>query len=51
VVLQLQPLLNTCYRCGRYASLDYSRAPRLALDKEDAEWGEGLLVEKGLRQR
>lgn len=49
VVLQLQPLLDECYRRGRYSTIDYAQPPRPALDKEDEAWADELLREKGLR--
>ncbi len=49
VVLRLQPLLDDCYRDGRYDRLDYrtNLSPRLV--EEDAQWADALLREKGLR--
>ncbi len=43
VVLQLQPLLDECYRRGRYASIDYSRPLRSVFNAEDHRWIEELL--------
>ena len=43
IVLRLQPLLDDCYRRGRYASIDYSQPPRPKLDDKAALWAEGLL--------
>ena len=43
IVLQLQPLLDDCYRRGRYASIDYSQPPRPKLDDKAATWADGLL--------
>lgn len=43
IVLQLQPLLDSCYRRGRYASIDYSVPPRPPLDAEASAWAEKLL--------
>ncbi len=43
IVLQLQPLLNECYRRGRYNSIDYSQPPRPKLDDKSATWANGLL--------
>ena len=43
IVLRLQPLLDDCYRRGRYASIDYSQPPRPKLDDKAAEWASGLI--------
>ena len=48
VVLQLQPLLNDCYRKGRYSSIDYTKRLDPPLDKADAAWADELLRSKGL---
>lgn len=51
VVLQLQPLLNDCYRKGRYASLDYTAPLDPPLKPDDAAWADELLQSKGLKPR
>jgi Protein of unknown function (DUF4058) len=38
IILQLQPLLDVCYRRGRYGSIDYSQPPRPKLDDQAAAW-------------
>ncbi len=43
IVLKLQPLLDDCYRRGRYASIDYSQPPRPKLDDKATSWAVGLL--------
>jgi hypothetical protein len=43
VVVQLQPLLEDCYRRGRYGSIDYSKPPRPNLDTSDWDWALKLL--------
>ncbi|MEQ1826616.1 MAG: DUF4058 family protein [Pirellula sp.] len=43
IVLQLQPLLDACYRRGRYGSIDYSQPPRPKLDDQAAAWAIELL--------
>jgi hypothetical protein len=43
IVVQLQPLLDKCYRRGRYATIDYSQRLIPPLDKDDAQWSEELL--------
>jgi len=42
-VVQLQPLLNDCYRRGRYVSIDYSKAPVPRLDDSHQDWAKQLL--------
>lgn len=43
IVLQLQPLLDECYRRGRYSSLDYTRPLNPSLDNDDQVWTDQLL--------
>jgi hypothetical protein len=43
IVLKIQPLLDDCYRRGRYASIDYSQPPRPKLDDKESVWAEGLI--------
>lgn len=43
VVLQLQPLLDNCYRRGRYATIDYSAPLRPELSPDDRHWIESLI--------
>jgi hypothetical protein len=50
VQLELQPLIDQCYRNAAYDDIDYSRDPHPPLDSEDAAWAAGLLREKGLRK-
>lgn len=49
VALQLQPLLDACYRDGRYHRLDYRADPMPKLEPPDAQWADALLREKKLR--
>jgi len=49
VVLQLQPLLDDCYRDGRYHRIDYRVEPVARFGEEDSRWIDQLLREKGLR--
>src|SRR5437016_7741111 len=49
VPLDLQALLDQCYRNGRYDDIDYAEPPIPALAAEEAAWAEALL--KGLRQQ
>ncbi|MCY2980937.1 MAG: DUF4058 family protein [Planctomycetota bacterium] len=44
IVLRIQPLLDDCYRRGRYASIDYSKAPRPKLDDKAAAWASELII-------
>lgn len=43
VVLQLQPLLDECYRRGRYASLDYTRPLSQQFEGDEQIWIKELL--------
>jgi len=43
IVLKIQPLLDDCYRRGRYASIDYSQPPRPKLGDKESVWAEGLI--------
>lgn len=43
IVLQLQPLLDECYRRGRYASLDYTRSLTPQFDGAEQSWMNELL--------
>ena len=38
IVLRLQPLLDECYRRGRYTSLDYTRPLTAQFDNDDQCW-------------
>jgi Uma2 family endonuclease len=49
VVLRLQPLLDDCYRDGRYHRINYRADPVPRLGEADARWTESILREKGLR--
>ena len=49
VVLRLQPLLDDCYRDGRYQRLNYRPDPVPRLGEADARWADAILKEKGLR--
>jgi hypothetical protein len=49
VALDLQPLVETCYRNGRYTDIDYRGDPDPPLTGEDAALADRMLREKGLR--
>ena len=49
VVLRLQPLLDDCYRDGRYQRLNYHPDPVPRLGEADARWADSILKDKGLR--
>ena len=49
VVLQLQPLIDACYRDGRYHRINYRADPIPRLGETDALWVDRLLHEQGLR--
>jgi hypothetical protein len=48
-VLQLQPLIDDCYRDGRHHRTNYRVEPKPPLIKEDADWADALLREQGYR--
>jgi hypothetical protein len=48
-VLQLQPLIDDCYRDGRYHRIDYQKDPAPRLAPDDAQWLDALLREQGRR--
>lgn len=50
VPLDLQPLIDQCYRNAAYDDIDYSRDPYPPLESEDAAWADGLLRERGIRK-
>ena len=47
--LDLQALIDQCYRNGRYDDLNYKTAPNPPLGPSDAAWADELLRTKGLR--
>ena len=49
VALRLQPLLDDCYRDGRYQRLNYRPDPVPRLGEADARWADSILKDKGLR--
>lgn len=49
VILQLQPVLDECYRDGRYHSINYRVDPTPRLGEEDSRWADQLLREKKMR--
>lgn len=49
VVLRLQPILDDCYRDGRYDRIDYRREPVPRLGEVDARWADSILRDAGLR--
>ena len=49
VTLDLQALIDQCYRNGRYDDLDYKAEPNPPLDPPDAAWADELLRSKGNR--
>ncbi|MDA1052003.1 MAG: DUF4058 family protein [Planctomycetota bacterium] len=48
-VLQLQALIDECYRDGRYYRTNYNVDPTPPLTGEDVTWADGLLREQGRR--
>ncbi|MEO8166454.1 MAG: DUF4058 family protein [Betaproteobacteria bacterium] len=49
VVLQLQPLIDACYRDGRYHRINYRAEPVPRLGEADTLWADQILRERGLR--
>jgi hypothetical protein len=50
VVVDLQKVFDRCYAAGAYTrQVDYHREPHFALNREDAQWAEALLIKKGFR--
>jgi hypothetical protein len=49
VPLDLQALIDQCYRNGRYDDLNYTADPNPSLDPADAAWADELLRGQGLR--
>lgn len=49
VILNLQAILDECYRKGRYHHIDYSRPPEPPLNADDAEWADAVLKAAGRR--
>jgi hypothetical protein len=49
VVLRLQPLIDDCYRDGRYQKIDYRADPRPRLDDDDARWADEVLRQQKRR--
>lgn len=50
VVLQLQPLIDDCYRDGRYHRINYQDDPQPPFDAHDARWLDNRLREQGRRK-
>ena len=38
VVLELQPLIDACYRDGRYYRIDYKAGPKARFNEQDSDW-------------
>lgn len=47
VVLQLQPIINDCYRDGRYANIDYRKSLQPPLPDDDRAWAEQVVQQGG----
>ena len=50
VPLQLQSLIDDCYRDGRYHRADYSKPPPASFDDADTEWIDAHLKASGHRE-
>ena len=48
-VLQIQSLIDDCYRDGRHYRTNYGIDPKPRLSKENADWADALLRQQGLR--
>jgi len=49
VVLELQPMLDDCYRDGRYHRISYQQDPPVSFSEKDAAWIDQRLRETGRR--
>jgi hypothetical protein len=49
VPLDLQSIVEQCYRNGGYDDIDYRREPEPPLSPEDAAWADALLRQQGKR--
>ena len=49
VLLELQAILDQCYRNGGYDDIDYPGEPDPPLRGDDAAWADALLREQGRR--
>jgi hypothetical protein len=50
VLLDLQPLIEQCYRRGGYdGTIDYDKEPDVPFNEQEAEWADALLRKAGLR--
>jgi hypothetical protein len=49
VVLQLQPILDACYRDGRYHRMNYRADPTPQFSEPDSRWLDELLRATGAR--
>jgi hypothetical protein len=50
IALELQPLIDSCYRNGVYDDINYQRPPNPPLDAEDEAWADELLKGRSLRK-
>lgn len=51
VPLALQPLIEQCYRQGRYDDIDYSIPPDPPLRDDDADWAKTLIAQSATNPR
>lgn len=49
-ILDLQPLIDQCYRNGGYEDINYERDPEPPFDRVQAAWADKLLRAAGRRQ-
>jgi hypothetical protein len=50
IALELQPLIDSCYRNGVYDDINYQLPPNPPLDAEDEAWADELLKGRSLRK-
>ena len=46
VVLELQPIMDACYKDGRYYTIDYGRVLNPPFSAEESKWAEGVIQQK-----
>lgn len=50
IVMQLQPLIDDCYRDGRYHRINYQPDPQPTFNEEHSHWIDARLRERGRRE-
>lgn len=49
VILQIQPLIDTCYRDGGYGEIEYDQQPEPSFNDDDAKWAQ-ILIEQSRKK-